>query len=220
MCKSKKEVLLKVAVVLETVTCERGEEIISALDGRGFEILNAGMKKKDDKPELTYINTGLLGAILLNLGVADFVIGGCGTGQGFFNSILQYPNVFCGHILTPLDAWLFARINAGNCISLALTQGYGWASEINLKYIFDKLFLEKFGLGYPESRFEIQAVSRKRLSSISEKTHHPFYEIIENIDHEVLNPVLKFPGVLEMLDIENKDFKIQKAFKKRLSELQ
>ena len=211
---------MKIAIVLEVVNCEKGEEIISALDGRGFDIFNVGMKKKDDKPELTYINTGLLGAALLNLNIVDFVIGGCGTGQGFFNSILQYPNVFCGHILTPLDAWLFARINAGNCISLALTQGYGWASEINLKYIFDKLFSEKFGLGYPESRVGTQALSRKRLSCISEKTHHPFYEIISRIDDEVLNPVLRFPGVLEMLDIEHKDEKVKKAFKKRLSNLQ
>lgn len=207
---------MKVAIVLETVTCEKSEEIMAALDGRGLEVFNAGMKKKEDKPELTYINTGLLGAILLNLNCADFVIGGCGTGQGFFNSILQYPNVFCGHILTPLDAWLFARINAGNCISLALTQGYGWASEINLRNIFDKLFSNEFGLGYPETRVQSQALSRKRLAEISKNTHLPFHEIIEKLDDEVLNPVLKFPGVIEMLDIENKEPAVRAAFKKRL----
>ena len=211
---------MKIAIVLETVTCERGEEIKAALDGRDFEIFNVGMKSKENKPELTYINTGLLGAILLNLNCVDFVIGGCGTGQGFFNSILQYPNVFCGHILTPLDAWLFSRINAGNCISLALTQGYGWASEINLKYIMDQLFNEKFGLGYPESRKETQGFSRKLLHGISEKTHYPFYEIISKIDDDVLNPLLKFPGVMEMLDIEKKAPEIREAFKKRYSNLQ
>ncbi len=210
---------MKIAIVLEVVTCEKGDDVIEALKGRGHEIYNAGMKKKDDKPELTYINTGLLSAILLNLKCVDFVIGGCGTGQGYFNSALQYPNVFCGHILTPLDAWLFARINAGNCISLALTQGYGWASEINLKNIFDKLFSNEFGLGYPESRIETQALSRKRLAAISKKTHHPFHEIISTLDDEILNPVLQFPGVVEMLDIESKEPQIRDAFKKRIAAL-
>ncbi len=210
---------MKIAIVLEVVTCEKGEEVFAALDGRGFKIFNVGMKKKEDKPEMTYINTGLLSAMLLNLNCVDFVIGGCGTGQGFFNSVLQYPNVFCGHILTPLDAWLFSRINAGNCISLALTQGYGWAGDINLKYIFEKLFSEKFGLGYPASRTESQASSRKLLSAISGTTHYPFHEIISKIDDAVINPVLKFPGVMEMLDIENKEPEIRETIKKRLSNL-
>lgn len=207
---------MKIAVVSEVSSCERNEDIITALMDRGLEIFNVGMKKKEDKPELTYLNTGLLGAILLNLHCVDFIVGGCGTGQGFYNSIMQYPNVVCGHILTPLDAWLFSQINAGNCISLSLNQGYGWAGEINLKYIFDKLFSDKFGLGYPASRSESQAISRKLLSAISKETHYPFYEIILRINDDVLNPVLKFPGVLELLDINNSGSEIKKAINKRL----
>ncbi len=42
---------------------------------------------------------------------------------------MQYPGVSCGLIADPLDAWLFSMINAGNCISLALNKGYGWAGE-------------------------------------------------------------------------------------------
>jgi ribose 5-phosphate isomerase RpiB len=42
-------------------------------------------------------------AILLNLKRVDFVVGGCGTGQGYLNSAMQYPGVFCGHILNDLD---------------------------------------------------------------------------------------------------------------------
>ena len=57
--------------------------------------------------ELTYIHTGLIAAAMLNIGAADMVVGGCGTGQGFMNSVMQYPNVVCGLILNPLDAFLF-----------------------------------------------------------------------------------------------------------------
>ena len=42
---------------------------------------------------------------------------------GYLNSAMQYPNVFCGLILDPLDAWLFTQINGRNCISLALKRG-------------------------------------------------------------------------------------------------
>ena len=32
-----------------------------------------------DMPALLYIHTGLMSALLLHLGIVDFVIGGCGT---------------------------------------------------------------------------------------------------------------------------------------------
>ena len=55
-----------------------------------------------------------------------------------------------------------------------LTQAYGWASEVNLENIFDKLFSEEFGLAYPESRVETRLFQGKRLEAISKNTHYPF----------------------------------------------
>jgi len=205
---------MKIAVVLETISCERSKDIIGALEGRGHEIINAGMASKDEKPELSYIHSGLLAAILLNTGRADLVIGGCGTGQGFGISAMQYPNVFCGHINSSLDAWLFAQINAGNCISLALTQGYGWAGEMNLKLIFDSYFSVKEINGYPAYRKEPQRLSREKLAALSRDVHPPFGDIISRIDIDIIKPVLEFPGVIELLDIDNlEDQNIREAFK-------
>jgi len=116
---------MRIAVINETSAANRNADILAALHGRGHEIVNAGMKESGAQPELTYIHTGLMAALLLNLKRVDFVVGGCGTGQGFLNSVMQYPGVVCGHVLNGLDAWLFAQINGGNCISLALNQGYG-----------------------------------------------------------------------------------------------
>ena len=101
---------MKIAVINEVSACDKNKDIMSALGGIEHEIINVGMTKKESKPELSYINTGLMAAMLLNLKRVDFVIGGCGTGQGFLNSVMQYPGIFCGHILTPLDAWLFIKI--------------------------------------------------------------------------------------------------------------
>lgn len=190
-----------IAVINETSAADRNADILAALEGRGHTIINAGMKKNGEAPELQYIHTGLLGALLLHLKRADLVVGGCGTGQGFLNAVMQYPGVVCGHILNDLDAWLFAQINAGNCISLALNQGYGWASNINLRFIFDQFFSVERGSGYPPHRREPQSQSRQTLADISQVTHCSWTEIISALPDAVLNPLLNYPGVRDLLDV-------------------
>lgn len=192
---------MRIAVINETSAADKNADILAALEGRGHEVVNAGMTKTGAKPELTYIHTGLLAGLLLNLGRVDLVVGGCGTGQGFLNSAMQYPGVFCGLIQTPLDAWLFGQINGGNCISLALNFGYGWAGDINLMFIFDRLFsLGEFGKGYPPHRQESQQESLRVLKGVSRSTHRSLVEIIRGLDPAVLTPVLGFPGVPALLD--------------------
>lgn len=93
---------MKIAVINETSATDRNKDILAALEGRGHTIINAGMTKTGARPELTYIHTGLLAGILLNFERVDIVVGGCGTGQGFLNSAMQYPHVFCGLIQSPL----------------------------------------------------------------------------------------------------------------------
>ncbi|MCD6219438.1 RpiB/LacA/LacB family sugar-phosphate isomerase [Candidatus Calescamantes bacterium] len=209
---------MKIAVINETSAADKNKDILAALEGRGHTIINAGMTKTGTQPELTYIHTGLLAAILINLKRVDFVVGGCGTGQGFLNSVMQYPNVCCGLIQTPLDAWLFGQINGGNCISLALNYGYGWAGDINLKFIFDRLFsLKKFGDGYPPHRKQSQRQSIRILRRISKIVHRSFAEIISSLDESIIRPVLTYPGVLELIDIDSiQDNEIKEALKDRI----
>jgi ribose 5-phosphate isomerase RpiB len=211
---------MKIAVINETNATDRNADILAALDGRGHEIINAGMKKNGEAPELQYIHTGLLSAILLNLKRVDFVVGGCGTGQGFMNAVMQHPGIFCGHILNDLDAWLFAQINDGNCISLALNQGYGWASNVNLKFIFDRYFSVEAGQGYPAHRREPQAQSRQILKDISVVAHRPMHEIINTLPDDVLNTVLLYPGVMELIAVETiDDPALKNAFQQRYARL-
>lgn len=208
---------MKIAVINETSAADRNADVLAALQGRGHVLFNAGMKKNGEKPELLYIQTGLMAAILLNLNRVDFVVGGCGTGQGFLNSCMQYPGVFCGHILTPLDAWLFTQINGGNCISLALNQGYGWAANINLSFIFDRVFSVERGCGYPAHRKEPQQAARQTLEQVSSVVHRSFAEIIETLPDPVLKPTLEYPGFIDLVDIASiPDEGLKQAFFKRL----
>ncbi len=208
---------MRIAVINETSAADRNADILAALEGRGHTIINAGMVRNGAKPELTYIHTGLYAAMLLNLGRVDFVVGGCGTGQGFLNAVMQYPGVVCGHILNSLDAWLFAQINGGNCISLALNQGYGWAADVNLRFIFDRLFSVEPGGGYPPHRRESQQESRRILASVSAATHRPFAEIIALLPDSVIKPVLEFPGAAALIDVDSiADADLRAALRQRM----
>jgi ribose 5-phosphate isomerase RpiB len=212
---------MKIAVVIETSAADKSKDILSALDGRGHEVINAGMSKNGESPELLYIHTGLISALLLHLNRVDFVVGGCGTGQGYLNSVMQYPGVFCGHILNSLDAWLFTQINGGNCISLALNQGYGWAGDVNLRFIFDRIFSVESGGGYPPHRKEPQRAARELLVEVSTLVHHPYAEIIECLPDSVVLPALAYPGIIKLLDVDSiGDAALKNVLQNRLKMIQ
>ena len=103
-------------------------------------------------------------------------------------------------MLTPLVAFLFARINAGNCVSLALNQGYGWAGEVNLRMLFDSLFTPETGTGYPPQRAEPQRQARGLLQQVSSAAHRSMADILPALPEEVVRPALTFPAFRPLLE--------------------
>ena len=193
---------MRIAVINEVSACAKNGDILAAIGAGapGAEILNVGMTDPEGQPVLTYMHTGLMSAILLRAGWCDFAVGGCGTGQGYLNSVMQYPGVFCGLIQEPLDAWLFSQINGGNCISLALNKGYGWAGDINLKYIFDKLFCDPAGQGYPAARAQSQAESRAALQALSVRAHRPMEDILADTPGALWQPILAHKPFMDLVN--------------------
>lgn len=193
---------MRIAVINEGSTKHRNKEVMSALEGLGHEVLNLGMKEQQGEPELSYLETAFLSALMLNLEVVDFVVGGCGTGQGYMNAVLQFPGTACGLIMDPVEAFLFSSVNAGNCISLPLNKGYGGiGGDINVKYILEKLFNDAYGEGYPPHRREIQINAREKLAKLSLSAHKTMAEIMERMDSEVLLTSLNFPGIPEAVEM-------------------
>ena len=190
---------MRIAVVTEASTVQKNHDVVEALKVTGHEVINIGMGKASDEPPLTYVETGFLSALAIHLGLADFVVGGCGTGQGYFNAVCQFPGMFCGLIVDPTDAWLFAQINGGNCVSLALNKGYGWAGDVNLRFMFEKLFSVEFGSGYPEHRKEPQKAARSSLSALSVASHKSMEDIVASMDSAVLMTALSFPHVWDLV---------------------
>ena len=181
---------MKIALINENSQAAKNEIICSTLksvvEPMGHQVLNFGMYSAEDDTQLTYVMNGLLAAILLNSKAVDFVVTGCGTGQGAMLALNSFPGVLCGHVTDPTDAYLFAQVNNGNAIAMPFAQGFGWGAELNLQYTFEKLFSGEFGLGYPRERAIPEQRNKKILDDVKLITHQDIMYILKNIDQDFL----------------------------------
>lgn len=181
---------MKIALINENSQAAKNEIIYNSLkntvEPMGHEVLNFGMYSADDETQLTYVMNGLLAAILLNSKAVDFVITGCGTGEGAMLALNSFPGVLCGHVTSPLDAYLFGQVNDGNAIAMPFAQGFGWGAELNLDYTFEKLFSTEMGGGYPKERVVPEQRNKKILDEVKKITHHDIMYVLENIDQDFL----------------------------------
>lgn len=205
---------MRIALLNEFSQASKNPIILNALkevaDKQGYEVFNAGMHKPlldedvseaytDDNPRLTYLHLGIQAAILLNSKAVDFVITGCGTGQGALMSLNSFPGVFCGYCIEPTDAYLYLQINDGNALSIPYAKGFGWGAELNLKTIFEKAFTSPSGQGYPTTSKKSQNRNVKLLSEMRSHTTLPLIDGLKNIDSEMIKECLT-PQFLECFD--------------------
>ena len=181
---------MRIALINENSQAANNSIIEKALrkvvEPMGFEVKNYGMYAADDEAQLTYVQNGILAATLLNAGACDYVITGCGTGEGAMLALNSFPGVICGHVATPLDAYTFAQINDGNAISLPFALGFGWGGDLNLEYIFEKLFCEPSGGGYPKERAVPEQRNKKILDQVKLVTYKTMEEILPALDQELV----------------------------------
>ena len=125
---------MKIALINENSQAAKNGVIVETLkkvvEPLGHEVFNYGMYSADDAEQLTYVQIGILAAILLNSGAADLVITGCGTGEGACLACNAFPGVLCGHVVDPTDAYQFTQVNNGNCIAMPFAKGWGWGAEL------------------------------------------------------------------------------------------
>ena len=181
---------MKIALINENNQAAKNPIIYEALkkvvEPKGHEVFNYGMYGVEGEAQLTYVQNGILAAILLNSGAADYVITGCGTGEGAMLAANSFPGVLCGHVVDPADAYMFAQVNDGNAIALPFAKGFGWGAELNLEYIFEKLFKGESGQGYPKDRVVPEQRNKKILDEVKKVTHKDMVTILKEIDQELL----------------------------------
>ena len=183
----------------------------------GFTVDNYGMYSADDEAQLTYVQVGILAAVLLNSGAADYVITGCGTGEGAMLACNSFPGVICGHVEDALDAYTFAQINDGNAISLPFAKGFGWGGDLNLEYIFEKLFCEESGQGYPRERAVPEQRNKKILDEVKKVTYREFTDILIEMDRELVKGALAGEHFQELFFANCKCEKIAASLKEILA---
>lgn len=161
---------MKIALTMENSQAPKNATVLGELEAvtqpLGYEVFNVGMSDENDH-HLTYIHLGIQASLLLNTGAVDFVVTGCGTGQGAMMSLNAHPGVLCGYCLDPTDAFLFNQVNNGNALALAFAKGFGWGAELNIRYMFEKAFTTgERGLGYPKERAEPQQKNASLLTRV------------------------------------------------------
>lgn len=181
---------MKIALMMENSQAAKNPIILNELknvvEPKGHSVYNVGMNSEQDH-HLTYIHLGIMASILLNSKAVDFVVTGCGTGQGALMSLNLHPGVVCGYCLEPADAFLFAQINNGNALSLAFAKGFGWGAELNVRYMFEKAFEGERGQGYPVERREPQVRNAGILNQVKAAVAKDNYlDTLRAIDPELV----------------------------------
>ena len=196
---------MKIALINENSQAGKNAIIENALkkvvEPMGHQVYNYGMYSADDEAQLTYVQVGILAAVLLNSGAADYVITGCGTGEGAMLACNSFPGVICGHVEDALDAYTFAQINDGNAIAIPFAKGFGWGGDLNLEYIFEKLYVEESGQGY-----QVKTVTYQDLGTI-----------LKNLDRELVKGALATKGFDEYFWDNCKDENLKAVVKEILA---
>lgn len=211
---------MKIALINENSQAAKNAVILAALEKvvapMGHTVDNYGMYAADDAAQLTYVQCGILGAILLNSGAADFVITGCGTGEGAMLAMNSFPGVICGHVEDPVDAYTFAHVNDGNAVAMPFAKGFGWGGELNLEYVFEKLFGFGHGQGYPPERVEPEMRNKRILDEVRLKTMRPLLECLPQLDEALVKGAVAGERFEELFFKNCKDAAIAEYVKKLL----
>ena len=186
---------MKIALMMENsqagknaVVYNELQNVVRELD---YPVYNVGMSDENDH-HLTYIHLGIMASILVNSKAIDFVVTGCGTGQGAMMSLNIHPGVICGYCMDPTDAFLFNQVNNGNALALAFAKGYGWGAELNVRYIFEKAFKTgERGQGYPLDRAEPQQRNAGLLNDVKAAVvKEDYLDTLKAIDPELVKTAI------------------------------
>lgn len=185
---------MKIALINENSQASKNHIIYDSLkeatDKNGYQLFNYGMRGEEGENPLTYVQNGLMAAILLNTKAVDFVVTGCGTGVGAMLALNSFPGVVCGLAVDPTDAYLYSQINGGNALSIPYAKGFGWGAELTLKLMFERLFAEEMGGGYPKERVIPEQRNARILNEVKQITHTDLMTILKNIDQDFLKETI------------------------------
>lgn len=203
---------MRIALINENSQAAKNSLIETTLkkvvEPMGHTVANFGMYTAEDACQLTYVKVGLMASILLETGAVDYVVTGCGTGEGAMLACNAFPGVLCGHIVDPSDGYMFAQINDGNCVALPFAKDFGWGAELKLEMIWQQLFGFGHGNGYPKERVVPEQRNKKILDGVKKITHRKLIDILHDIDQDFLKETISGEHFAELFYDHCKDAEV------------
>lgn len=163
----------------------------------GAEVINFGCTPEETG--YSYVDISVLAGLLLESGSVSFIVTGCSSGQGMMLACNSMSGVLCGYAPTPKDAYLFAQINDGNCISLPLGEDYTWKGYDNCEKTIAALFCKPFGQGYPEHEAERKRRDTIKLKKIRKAGQVSPEELLKTIDSKLIRHILNKQDVIRYI---------------------
>lgn len=204
---------MKIALINEVSQHLKNDVIFTQLkkvgDKYNHEVFNYGMYVDNNENNINYVQTGLLASILLTTKAVDFVVTGCGSGQGASISCNSYPNVVCGLLNTPLDAFLFNDVNSGNAVSLAYSQGFGWGSDKNLEMMFEHLFNDVKEDEFFGPSQKMLNDSKDLMTDMHSKVKRPLIDILKDLDDEFILDVCQYDEFYEYFSVNAEEGEVK-----------
>ena len=82
---------------------------------------------------------------------------------------------------------MFMQVNDGNAIALPFAKGFGWGAELNLQYVFEKLFEGEPGGGYPKERVVPEQRNKKILDGVRAVAFRDnLVDILKDLDQDLV----------------------------------
>ena len=129
----------------------------------------------------------------------------------------QLPGVICGHVEDPVDAYTFAHVNDGNAVALPFAKGFGWGGELNLEYIFEKLFGFGHGQGYPKERVMPEQRNKKILDGVRAVAFRDLSDILKDLDRDLVKGAFAYEHFAEYFFPACRDEKLAATVKELMA---
>ncbi|WP_195589470.1 RpiB/LacA/LacB family sugar-phosphate isomerase [Lactobacillus gasseri] len=189
------------------------EHYLNAAINSDDQLINFGIYPNSNT-NLSYVQVSLAIALLINSKSLDFIVTGCTSGQGMMLACNTFPNIQCGYLPTPQDAFLFSHINNGNVVSFPLGLNWGWSGEINFSETMKALFKQPWGEGYPPSQESRKVKNTTEVKELDQLNKKSMTSILPSVDPDLLVPVLKYEPVYNFILQNGKDTELVNLIKK------
>jgi ribose 5-phosphate isomerase RpiB len=211
---------MKIAVIQGSTQIERNqllfEETVRATRHLDAEVVNFGVTKNE--LNFSYVQISLCVGLLLNSGAIDFVVTGCSSGNGMAIAANALPNVICGYLPAPSDAFLFGRINQGNCASLPLGLNFDWSGELNVRFTLEKIFETPMNTGYPLESSSRKKFDAQKVGEIKKLSQTNMISILTGLSAKFVQPIFEKKDLMDFVITNGTNVELIKFLKTKMLE--